>query len=197
MRNEYRANLTGVGFLLYEFKETIKLNLVEADAKIIKDKIYEENIFQYSKPSALKRIVPTVVRRVEVIEDDLKRLALEDSIDTARLINLLAIIEEDDLFYAFMNEVIKDAYKKNDLLFGKGKVNIFFSDKAEQDERVSKFKESTRNKLRQVYLKILIESGLLTSIKDGELVRVHIDEYIKSKLIDSGYSYFIDILEGK
>lgn len=197
MRNKYRANLTGVGFLLYEFKETIKLILVESDTKIIKDKIYEENIFQYSKLSALKRIVPTVIRRVEVINDELKKLAIEDSIETARLINLLAIIEEDDLFYTFMNEVVKDAYKKNDLLFGKVKVNIFFSDKAEQNERVAKFKETTRNKLRQVYLKILVESGLLTSIRDGELVRVHIDNYIKNKLISNGYSYFIDIVEGK
>lgn len=197
MRNNYKANLTGVGFLLFEFKQVIKLQNELGDMKLVKKNIYEDNVFQYSKDSSLKRITPTIIRRVECICDELRDLVINDSLQSARLINLLSIIEEDDLFFAFMNEEIRDAYYKYNLLFGKKNVNIFFSDMIEKNENVAKFKDSTFNKLRQVYLKILVEAGLLTDKNNGELVRINLDMNLRDRLIANGYKYYVDILEGK
>lgn len=197
MSNEYCANLTAVGFLLFELKIAAKMRLKGNDLSDIKVLVKEDNLFQYSKHSSMIRILPTIIRRCGVLPNELLELLLSDTLKNAKLVNLLAIMEEDALFKDFMKEVVALSYKNNDLLFTRSKVNSFLSEKGEQSDKVASFSDGTRNKLRQIYMKILIESELLTNIKDGELNMIYLDEFIKDIFVKNGYDYFVYILEGK
>lgn len=193
----YRANLTGAWFLFYEIKQVIKLIKKDMTDKEIKQAVFEENLFQHDKQSSVTRAFPSVLRRARLLSDELREIVIEGSMENAKLINLLAITKDDLLFEEFMNEVIKDKYLNNDLILEKKDVNVFFTHKAEQNEKVGSFTDGTINKLRQVYFKILMESGVLSNVKSGELNRIYLEEYLKSLLRDNDNHEFIKIFEAE
>lgn len=192
---KYYANLTGAWFLLYEIKQVVKLIKENLSEKEIKAKIKEENVFQYKKTSSLARVIPTVYRRATILPDDLRECILEDSMKNAKLINLYAIIEEDLLFKDFMLEIIKEKYRNNNLLLERKDINSFFIEKAEQNKGFAKYKQATVNKLRQVYLKILIESDILKDSKTGELNKILVDPYLKKIFETNGAKEFTEIFK--
>lgn len=195
MDRVYRANLTGAWFLFYEIKQVIKLIQKGMTDREIKQVVFEENLFQYDKKSSITRAFPSVLRRARLLNDQLRRIVIEGSIENAKLINLLAITLDDLLFDEFMHEVIKEKYHNSDLVLEKKDINLFFTYKAEQSEKVRSFSVATVNKLRQVYLKILVESGILTDTKSGELNRIYLDDFLKSILIENNNHEFIKIFE--
>lgn len=195
LEKKYSANLTGAWFLFYEIKQVITLMIQGLLEDEIKAKIKEENLFQHKKISSLIRALPTVYRRADLLPLELKQLILEDSIQNGKLINLYAIMEEDLLFKEFMLEVIKEKYNTNNLFIERKDINSFFTAKAEQNQAFAKYTEATINKLRQVYLKILIDAEILKDLKTGELNRILFDPYLKQILENNGGKKFIDIFK--
>lgn len=195
VEKKYSANLTGVWFLFYEIKQVIELINIGLSEKEIKSKVLEENLFQHKKISSVTRTLPTVYRRAISLDETLRRILLEDSIENGKLINLYAIMEEDLLFKEFLIEVIGEKYKTNNLHLERKDINGFFTQKREQNEGFAKFKEGTISKLRQVYLKILIDAGILVDLKIGELNRILIDPYLKDVLEKNNGIYFIEIFK--
>jgi Putative inner membrane protein (DUF1819) len=187
----YSATLTGASFLLYELKQLLKLKQQGLSDAELKKKVIEENTFDYKVPSSLKRIVPSVIRRANVLDDFLQEKVLNSPIDEAKIINLYAIMKTDRLFFDFMQEVIQEKLDTNNYLFEKKDLNVFFVSKAEQDEKISKWTELTNDKLKQVFIKLLYEAGLLRDKKSGELNRLFIDEEIKRHLSSIGDSMYL------
>jgi len=197
MERKYSANLTGAWFLFYEIKQVIKLLNKEMTDKEIRMKVMEENLFQYKSKSSIIRVFPSVIRRAKSLNIELRNLIITESIENGKLINLLSIMNDDLLFETFMNEIIKVKYREKDILLTKKDINLYFMQKAEQNEKVASYTNATLNKLRQVYLKILVETGLLTSTRDEELIKIFIDNQIRTILISNGYEKFVNIFEGE
>ncbi|WP_010494811.1 DUF1819 family protein [Paenibacillus elgii] len=183
---EYSANLTGASFLLYEFKQVVSLKEQGLEDSDIKVRVLTENLFQYQVKASLKRSLPTVLRRVKVLDDTLRKMVLEESLDTCKIINLYAIMKTDRLFFEFMNEVIREKLETDNYMFEKKDLNVFIASKAEQDAGVASWMEQTVNKLKQVFVKVLYESGLLKDKKTGELSRLLMDEQLEQHLIQIG-----------
>ncbi|MEH7119832.1 DUF1819 family protein, partial [Neobacillus vireti] len=152
-----------------------------SDAEI-KKKVIEENVFEYKIAASLKRSVPSVIRRANVLDGELQDFVLSGQLEMGKIINLYAIMKTDKLFFEFMNEVIKEKLDHNNYLLEKKDLNVFFTVKAEQNEKMAKWTELTVNKLKQVYLKLLFEAGVLRDKKTCELNRLLIDEDIKNHL---------------
>ncbi|OEH85982.1 hypothetical protein BHU72_14975 [Desulfuribacillus stibiiarsenatis] len=190
----YSANLTGAAFLFYEFKQVIRLKQEGLNDKEIKDKIVTENVFQYEKTSSLQRMIPTLLRRTEVIDDTLRTMVLEDSMEVGKVINLYAIMKTDRLYYEFMDEVIKEKLHANDHILEKKDINAYFTHKAEQDEKVASWTDKTNNKLKQVFIKILLETGILKDKRTWELNRMLIDEQVKEHLRHIGDEQYISAM---
>ncbi|MGG5802451.1 DUF1819 family protein [Bacillus mycoides] len=188
---EYSATLTGASFLLYELKQVLKLKRKGLSDAEIKKKVIEDNVFEYKVTSSLKRIVPSVIRRANVLDDQLKDWVLNSPLEVGKIINLYAIMKTDKLFFEFMNEVIREKLDANNYLIEKKDLNIFFITKAEQNEKMAKWTELTVNKLKQVYMKLLYEAGLLRDKQSGELSRLLFDEDIKRHLTYIGDTAYL------
>lgn len=183
---KYTATLTSDAFLYYEFKQVLRLKAEGLSDNEIRKKVIEENLFQYKSRRSLSRLLSSVMRRVKVLDDYLVKLALRDSMDTGKIINLYTIMKTSRLFYEFMNEVIREKFNCNDLILEKRDINEFFTHKAEQSEIVANWSEDTIAKLKQVILKILKESGILEDTKIGKLNRLIISAELKNYLIKNG-----------
>ena len=192
---KYSANLTGAAFMFYEFKQVVLLKKQFTD-KEIRRKIIDENIFQYKKVSSLKRGIPTIIRRVNVLDETLREMVSGDTLDTGKTINLFSIMKTDRLFYEFMVEVIKPHFDMNDYILERKELNMYFTEKAEQVPPISSWSELTIGKLKQVYMKILLEAGILADLKSGELNRLLISEQVKEHLRNFGDSSYIEAMGG-
>ena len=188
---QYSSSLTGASFLLYELKQVIGLKVQGLNDKEIKQRVTEENLFQYKYESSIKRSLPSVLRRVNALNETLYQMVLEEPLETGKIINLYAIMKTDRLFFEFMDEVIREKYESNNLLIETKDLNLYFTVKAEQDQKVAGFTDKTIAKLKQVFYKVLFESGILKDKKTGELSRILMDEELKEYIIRIGDGQFV------
>lgn len=194
MESKYSSVLTGAAFMLFEFKQLTKLKEQGDSDEDIRRKVIAENLFQYEKISSLKRGLPSILRRINTLDSTLRKMVLEESLECVKIINLYAIMKTDRLFFEFMNEVICEKLQRNDYIIEKKDLNLFFAIKAEQDRGLDSWTESTIQKLKQVYRKILLETGLLKNRTSGELNRLIVDEHIKRHLVQIGDRAYVQAM---
>lgn len=191
---EYSSVLTGAGFMLYEVKQVAKLKQQGFSDKEIRYKVLEENIFQYEKLSSVKRAIPYIIKRVDLLDDSLRQMLIDEPYEVGKVINLYAIMKFDRLFYEFMQEVVADKLNNNDYYLDKVDVNVFFAAKMEQSEFMAGWSDTTVAKLKQVFKKILLNAGLLKDLKSNELNRLYVDEHIKIHLNHLGDAKYVQAM---
>lgn len=188
---KYSASLTSDAFLYYELKQVLKLKIDGFSDKEIRDKVMNENIFQYKSKESSKRLISSIFTRIKALDDILIKMLLEEPMDTGKIINLYTIMKTSRLFYDFMNEVVREKLEFNYDVLEKKDINIFFTGKAEQDEIVAGWSETTKRKLKQVILKILSEANILDDTKSCKLSRLIIPIELKDYIIDLGDKEYI------
>lgn len=188
---EYSSSLNGASFLLFELKQVIRLKQQGLAKDEIRKKVKEENLFQFNNQGRINRALPSVMKRAEAIDETLAALMLEGSIETGKTLNLYAIMKTDLLFFEFMNEVIGEKLHNNDYLVEKKDINLFFTSKAEQSEKIASWSDINVEKLKRAFMQVLYESGILRTRKGKELDRLIIDEQIKNHLTRIGDARYI------
>lgn len=188
---EYSSSLNGASFLLFELKQVVKLKQQGLAKDEIRKKVKEENLFQFNNQGRINRALPSVMKRTEVIDETLAALLLEGSIETGKILNLYAIMKTDLLFFEFMDEVIGEKLHNNDYLIEKKDINLFFSSKAEQSEKVASWSDINVEKLKRAYIQVLYEGGILRNRKSKELNKLIIDEPMKNYLTQIGDSRYV------
>lgn len=183
---EYSVTITGASFLFYELKQVVGLKVRGLNDSEIREKVNTDNLFQYQVKSSIKRSLPSVLRRAKVFDETLCKMMLEQSLESGKIINLYAIMKTDKLFFEFMNEVIREKLENGDYTLEKKDINLYIASKAEQNARVAAWTEQTLGRLKQVYVKVLHDVGLLKDKKTGELSRLMMDEQLKQHLIQIG-----------
>jgi hypothetical protein len=191
MQLAYSSSLNGASYLLYELKQVVKLKTFGLSNEEIRKKVAEDNVFQFANTSRMNRVLPSVMKRLAVIDDVLASFMFEGSIEVSKMINLYAIMKTDQLFFEFMEEIIKEKLQNNDYLLEKKDINLFFTAKSEQSEKVASWSESNVEKLKRAYMQVLYESGMLSDRKGRELNRLIMDEEIKSHLTYIGDARYV------
>lgn len=191
---EYSSAMTGAAFMLFEFKQLAALKEQGDSDEEIRRKTLQENLFQYEKLSSLKRGLPSILRRINAIDSPLRLMVINESFEIARVINLYAIMKTDRLFFEFMDEVISEKLRTNNYIFELRDINLFFTVKSEQDNSIAGWTQSTIQKLKQVYIRILVETGMLKDKKAGELNRLLLDEKVQQHIIQIGDSKYIQAI---
>lgn len=191
----YSTSLTGAGFRLFEFK--LVVNLVEEGLtdEGIRKKVFEENLFQ-QKASSTTRSFPYILKRARALDNPLRKYVLEESNQMAKQINFYAIMKTDLLFYEFMDEVIKNKLQNNDLIYERKDINIFFNEKADENEKLANWSESTLKRLKSSYNRLLLEMGYLIKLSSSDLIPVQMDDLLREYLIKIGGKEYVEAMEG-
>lgn len=179
---EYSSSLTGAGLRQHEYKQVVYLAEQDLTDQEIRKKVFDENIFQ-EKASSTTRSFPYILRRARVLDETLRSWVLEEASDFVKLINFYSILKTDQLFFEFMNEVIKEKLANGDFTYEKKDINVFFNTKAEQDQKLASWSESTIERLKSSYNRLLLELGYLDNLKSTKLNKIYIDEKLKEHLI--------------
>lgn len=186
--------------MAYIYKETKKAaSLVNKGLKIkdLKEKSMEDNIFQVESENRRMELASTIEKRLGSLDEYLIEKVVSSDVETSKIIVLYAILKSDRLFFEFINEVYKEKIILKDLYIRDKDFSMFFQNKREQSERVSSWTEMTLKKLKQVYIRVLFESGLIMNQKGDKEIKVPIiDSNIKDYLYKIGDKMYINAILG-
>lgn len=160
----YSAGLMSQSFWFIEFKKVIKLISEGKSEDEIKQMCIEENLFGAAKEYRAKRMYGYIWNRVKKLDKTLMELFLNSDLATQKIINLVAIIRSDRLFFEFVFEVYREKNIIGTQVLEDTDANIFFKNKEIQSEDIAAWKDTTKRKLRQVYFNYLIDANLLTVV---------------------------------
>lgn len=188
---EYSSSLNGASFLLFELKKAAELQEHGLSEKDIRLKVINENYFQFENKGRINRTLPSIMRRLRVLDETLRHFLLHGSLEDAKVVNLYAIMKTDRLFFEFMSEVVGDKFSSSNPLIEKRDLNLFFSMKSESSVVVAGWSEINTQKLKRAIMQVLFETGLLKTRQSNELNPLWIEASLKSHLITIGDKEFV------
>lgn len=193
----YSAGLMSQSFWFIEFKKVIKLISEGKSEDEIKQMCIEENLFGAAKEYRAKRMYGYIWNRVKKLDKTLMELFLNSDLATQKIINLVAIIRSDRLFFEFVFEVYREKNIIGTQVLEDTDANIFFKNKEFQSEDIAAWKDTTKRKLRQVYFNYLIDANLLTVVDKKKTITPPILDIALERYLDAcGDSAIIKAITG-
>lgn len=193
---EYKSTIKSRQYFFLETQKASKLVLQGLSEKEIKQKAIIENIFQVSSETRKKEIAAIVLKRLRELDEFLLRQLAQKSVDQGKLIVIYAIMKNDRLFFEFMNEVFREKLIIREQYIEEKDFNIFFERKKEQSEKIAGWDDYTFYKIKQVYIRILFEAGLIKDQKARQIVKPLLDHSIVDHLVSIGEKTFANIFLG-
>jgi hypothetical protein len=190
----YNGVLTREQFLFFEMRTTAKLVAEGLSEDEIYMKIQEENLFQFPTEKSVKNITKACLERLKKLSDN----SLIDEIahgsqDTAKQICLYAMMKHYRLVQDFMLTVVGEKYRVQDLRFSKTDVNVFFMRLQEQDDWVATWSDKTIAKIKQVLIKMLVETEYLDGTKSEQLNPILISTVLENAIRANNDEIFLPV----
>lgn len=194
---EYSA--ASVKFLLWyiETKETAKL-LKEHTFEEIRTMVIEDNLYQQKSVDRAIGEFGCIKKRLEALPEELIQKIIGADVQTAKIITFIACMLTDRLLFEFMYEVYRNKVHFGEPNISDADFNIFIQNKREQSEKVASFSEASLKKIRQVFTKYMLETGLLIG-KPAERIIAHpyIDQDVKEILLRNNLEKYLYALIGE
>lgn len=194
---EYKSTIKSRPYLYKETRKATSLIKQGISLDEIKLKSLEENIFQLESETRKKEVASIIVARLKGLDKFIIEKIAEGNVETSKILVLYSIVKTDRLFFEFMNEVYKEKLLLRDLFLRDKDFNVFFQSKREQSEKVASWTEITFKKLKQVYVRILFECGLIENQKGDRKIKTPIlESEVKEYLYKIGDKKYINSILG-
>lgn len=164
IEEKYSAGLISQSFWFVEMKKVVKLIDEGKSDEEIKNICINENLFGAAKEYRAKRIYGYIWNRAKKLDKTLIDLFVNSDLATQKIINLVAILRTDRLFFEFMFEVYREKNILGIPVIEESDVNIFFSNKEVQNDDIAQWTDVTKRRLRSVYFNYLTDANLLTIV---------------------------------
>lgn len=181
----YTASFTREQFLFHEMRTVAQLILEDKTDEEIIETVFEENLFQYPTEKSVKRMTKNCLKRLHLLDDiQLIDIIANGASDSAKQVCLYAMMNQYRVIFEFLTSVIGEKYRLKDFSFSKRDINVFFTRLQEQSDVVASWSDSTINKLKQVLMKMLVDTDYLDNTRAETLNTVLIDYDLKNILLD-------------
>jgi len=127
--------------------------------------VESENLFQLKNPTRLKRTFNYILNRIQSLPKELINILPVLDSENAKILVLISIMKTDMLFFEFVYEVYRGKIILGEKTIENRDLNAFFDDKANQSELVAGWSDAGVQKLKNCYIKNLVDAGLLTDTK--------------------------------
>jgi len=193
----YSAGLMSQSFWFVEFKKVLKLVSDGKSEDEIKALCIEENLFGAAKEYRAKRMCGYILSRVKKLDDTMIKLFMEADLNTQKIINLIAILKNDRLFFEFMFEVYREKVILGVPIMEESDLKVFFSNKEAQNEDINTWKDTTKKKLRVTYMTYLTDANLITvADKQKQITPPILDIALERYLNACGESAIVKAITG-
>lgn len=186
VEEKYSAGLISQSFWFIEIKKILRLIREGKREDEIKKLCIEENLFGTTNEYRAKRIYGYIWNRVKHLDGKIIELFNESDLSTQKIINLIAIMRCDRLFFEFIYEVYREKNILGTLTIEDRDANIFFRNKEVQNENIAKWTDRTKKRLKSCYLNYLIDANLIT-VKDKK-------KYITPPIFDIAIERYLELV---
>ena len=194
---EYSAGLTSKLFWLQESKKTAEYILRGYNRSEIRKIAWEENIYQVKAEYRAYEVLNGTYRRVFALPEAVLQAFTTCDVETAKILNLIAILIDSRLFFEFFHEVYDEKIRLGEKEITDRDLNVFFSDKAMQSDVVANWTETAVRKLKQCFMRMMFEAGLLeNSTKPRNIRLIHIDYRTEELLNANGLGEYLKAVRG-
>lgn len=193
---EYSASLVSQQFWFQEMIKTVEFIRTGITGDELKKKIVDENLYMLTAQDRRVRAFGCIKRRMKEIGEEISSMLPEMELTSAKIVNLIAIMKTDLLFFEFVYEVYREKRILGDKVLEQGSIDRFFESKIEISETLQKRSESAIKKLKQCYVKLLCEAGLLTDTKTRELAPVLLNYRTEELLNNAGLEQYVKAVKG-
>lgn len=157
----YSAGLMSQSFWFIEFKKVVKLISEGKSLSQVKDISIEENLFGAANAYRARRIAGYLVNRASTLDQTEVQLFAESDVATQKLLNIIAILRTDRLFFEFLFEVYREKVILGIPTIDDSDASIFFKNKEVQSAEIEAWKDTTKKKLQRCYFNYMIDANLL------------------------------------
>ena len=185
IEQDYSAGIVSQSFWFNEFRQLLKLKAENYDTDEIKKRVIEENLFGAPNEYRAKRICGYLINRTSVVEKELSDLFFSSDLAAQKLINLIAVIRQDRLFFEFLYEVYREKIILGEKTLELSDAKGFFNHKETQDNTILEWKDQTKRRIQSAYFNFMAEANLL-EINDKKrlitppLLDIALERYLKS-----------------
>ena len=132
----YSAGLMSQSFWFIEFKKVVKLVSDGKSQNDIKAACVEENLLGAVNPYRAKRVAGYLTNRVSTLDAREIQMFIESDLATQKLLNLIAVLRTDRLFFEFLFEVYREKILLGIPVIEDSDTNVFFKNKGAQSNSV-------------------------------------------------------------
>ena len=182
----YSAGFMSQSCWFIEFKKMVQLVAAGKSEEEIKAECLENNLLGAVKEYRALRVYGYLINRIKMLDDDLVRLFMESDLQTQKLINLIAILRGERLFFEFLYEVYREKVLLGQTEISDQDVNVFFRNKGNQSEIVENWNESTRKHLKSNYFNCMADAGLIRVEKRVRTITTPIVDILLERYLEYG-----------
>jgi len=197
MENGYRLSFTGAAFLLSESVGLAKLCVQLGSCTKAVGRLLELGSETRSK-SSIKRESREVALRLQTLSPRLLERFTCAAHDEAKIILLYAILKTYPIIKAFCLQVLAEKVAMLDTHLQPYEINTFFRTEEELRPSLEEKSEKTKQKLKQVMLRILADADILSSTKEKVIMKPYIDGGLAKMILrESDESYLRALLQSE
>lgn len=197
MEQKYSAGLVSQSFWFVEFKKVIKLLNEGKTEKEIKELCINDNFFGAINENRAKRMYGYIWNRVKRLDDTMIHLFETSDLTTQKLINLIAILLGDRLFFEFIFEVYREKIIIGTDELSDFDLNIFFKNKEVQSDNVATWIDRTKKRLGSAYYNFMIDANLITVVDKKKMITPPVlDITLERYLEASGNETLVKAIKG-
>jgi len=159
----YSLSFTAGGLLQPESIRLAQLYLELGDWAAVRERVLAHNLLQARTLASARRLCQEILARLKTLSDAELDLLAQGHAEEQRQILWLSLCRRYPLIAEFALEVLGEGYRRLQPQLQASDIDAFFNRKAEWHGELERLKPSTRKKLRQMLLKLLKDSSLLSA----------------------------------
>lgn len=142
-----------------------------SDWTLVKESLVTNNLLNKIKQSTFSREFAEIKKRINNLSNQQIELMVSGDMDEAKSMILLSIIKSYDFFRDFMVEVIGHKFQLFDRFLDDSDYSRFINFKNINHPELLTISPETASKVKQVIFKILEQLGIITSAKNGTIIK--------------------------
>jgi predicted transcriptional regulator len=142
-----------------------------SDWDLVKESLITNNLLNKIKQSTFNREYSEIKKRINNLSSQQIELMVSGDLDEAKSMILLSILKSYDFFKDFMIEVLGHKFQLFDRFLDDSDYSRFINYKNINHPELLTITPETASKVRQVIFKILEQLGIITSAKNGTIIK--------------------------
>lgn len=192
---EYNAEISAGSLMPLESKRVAALMLTRPDDTAWRDAIEVQNILQKNTPATARRQATLIRKRLLTLDAKAWEMIASRESEVVNQLLLAASVKHSLLLGDFLRNVYADRQRRLETGLSVADWQDFLTECAHHDAAVANWTESTKAKLFQVIVRILVEAKYLDSARSMKLTPQSLHPDVQRYLRKHHESYVLECLE--